>query len=154
MSPPAPVLSELELAAWQGYLSSHADLMRDLDTLLRSTADMSMGAFAVLHLLTREAGGSLRLTEIAERTRITISGVSRIVTTLAEHGFVERQPDEDDGRAWRIARTSAGAMHVAEALPAVTAFIRERFTHRFSEDELSTICGYCDRLEQTSTGTR
>lgn len=141
-------LNELEIAAWQGFVFSHSGLIRDLDAMLRSTAGISAGAFGVLHLLTREQGGSLRMTEIAERTCITISGISRIVASLCEHGLAERLPDHEDGRAWRIALTAIGAARVEAAMPAVTAFIRDRFSDRFSDDELSAISGYCRRLDQ------
>jgi DNA-binding MarR family transcriptional regulator len=125
--------------------------MRDLDTLLRATAGLSIGAFSVMHLLTHDPGASLRLTEIAEQTRITISGVSRIVATLCEQGFAERLPDHDDGRAWRIVLTPAGERQIDGALPAVTAFMRERFTDRFSTDELETLRRLCERLQHPST---
>jgi DNA-binding MarR family transcriptional regulator len=144
----AVALSELEIAAWQGFVFSHSGVLRDLDAMLRATAGISAGAFGVLHLLTRERSGLLRVTEIADRTCMTASGVSRIVATLAEHGLVERRPDDDDGRAWRIALTPAGAERVAKRLPAVTAFIRERFTGRFSPDELAAISSFWSRIEQ------
>ncbi len=144
----APALNEGELAAWQGYVFSHATLMRDLDALLRATAGMSVAAYAVLHLLTREPGGSLRISELAERTRLTVSGISRIVATLCEQGLAERRPDHEDGRAWRIALTAEGAAQVAEVLPVATSFVRERFTERFSEEELVAIRRFCERLEE------
>ena len=128
--------------------------MRDLDTLLRSAAGVSIGAFSVLHLLTRDPDEPLRLTEIAEQTRITISGVSRIVATLCEQGLAERRPDHEDGRAWRIALTPRGARQVDDALPAVTAFVRDRFTDRFSSDELDNLRRFCERLQHPSTMTR
>lgn len=141
-------LSELEIAAWQGFIFTHSEMIRDLDAMLRSTAGVSAGAFAVLHLLTQEQARALRVTEIAERTRITISGISRIVAALCEQGMAERQPDRDDGRAWLIALTPHGAAHLTEMLPAVTAFIRERFTGHFSDTELADMSGYWNRLHE------
>jgi len=141
-------LTERELAAWQGYIASHATLIRDLDALLRTTVDLSVAAFAVLHLLSRDAGAPLRMTEIAERTSMTISGVSRLVSGLCEQGFVTREQDHEDGRAWRIALTAQGAATIEAASPAVTGFIRERFSDRFSAEELAAFQRSCDRLNE------
>jgi len=109
---------------------------------------MSVAAFAVLHLLSREPGDALRLTELAERTRLTISGISRIVAALCEQELAERRPDHEDGRAWQIAVTPRGEEQVQQALPAVTGFVRERFTNRFSDDELIAFRRFCERLEE------
>lgn len=107
-----------------------------------------MASFAVLHLLTREPGGSLRVSELAERTRLTVSGISRIVATLCEQGLAERQPDHEDGRAWRIGLTAEGEAQVAQVLPEATRFVREQFTDRFSGEEIIAIRRYCERLEE------
>ena len=50
----------------------------------------------------------VRLTDIAERSRITKQSVGEIVTNLEELGYVERVPDPDDKRAKLVRLTKHG----------------------------------------------
>ena len=50
----------------------------------------------------------VRLTEIADRARITKQSVGEIVTNLEELGYVERVPDPDDKRAKLVRLTKQG----------------------------------------------
>ncbi len=50
----------------------------------------------------------VRLTDIAERARITKQSVGEIVTNLEELGYVERIPDPDDKRAKLVRLTRQG----------------------------------------------
>ena len=50
----------------------------------------------------------VRLTDIAERSRITKQSVGEIVTNLEELGYVERVPDPEDKRAKLVRLTRQG----------------------------------------------
>lgn len=54
-----------------------------------------------------EADGT-RLTELADRARMTHPSMSELVTGLERRGYVERVPDPGDGRARLVRLTSAG----------------------------------------------
>ena len=54
-----------------------------------------------------EADGT-RLTELAERARMTHPSMSELVAGLERLGYVERVPDPDDGRARLVRLTPAG----------------------------------------------
>lgn len=54
------------------------------------------------------AEGPQRITALAEAVHSDISTVSRQVTALVRHGWIERRPDPDDGRACLLAVTPAG----------------------------------------------
>ena len=58
--------------------------------------------------------GPQRMTTLAEAVFTDPSTVSRQVGQLVELGYVERQPDPEDGRASRLAATDAGLAHLAE----------------------------------------
>ncbi|WP_437675066.1 MarR family winged helix-turn-helix transcriptional regulator [Sorangium sp. So ce131] len=49
-----------------------------------------------------------RLTDLAERARVTKQAVSQLVEELEAAGVVERTPDPDDGRAKRVRFTPHG----------------------------------------------
>jgi len=74
---------------------------RKLDARLDSSAYIA---------LTRIADcGPMRAQTLAGRIGLDKSTVSRLVSTLAELGFVERVPDPDDGRAFQLRLTRDGA---------------------------------------------
>ena len=54
-----------------------------------------------------EADGS-RLTELADRARMTLPAMSELVDDLERLGIVERRPDPSDGRAKLICLTDSG----------------------------------------------
>ena len=60
-------------------------------------------------LLFNLSQGPMRVSALAEVVHADVSTVSRQVSTLVEHGFVERTPDPDDGRAQVLGVTEEGA---------------------------------------------
>ena len=54
-----------------------------------------------------------RLTDLAERARMTKQSVGEVASDLEKRGYVERAPDPDDGRAKIIRLTERG--HLAQA---------------------------------------
>lgn len=59
-------------------------------------------------LYTLKCHGAMRLGDLAETMRLDASTVSRHVQQLGERGFIERDPDPEDGRARIIAISEAG----------------------------------------------
>src|SRR5258708_12601847 len=75
------------LSAWNAMLRAHATLMRLLETDLESRTGLALADFDVLAQLAR-AGGSLRMAELADRTLISRSGMTRRVARLLDYGLV------------------------------------------------------------------
>lgn len=63
-------------------------------------------SYVLLFQLVRS--GPQRLSSLAECVHADVSTVSRQVSTLVDHGLVERRPDEHDRRAALLAATEAG----------------------------------------------
>jgi DNA-binding MarR family transcriptional regulator len=59
-------------------------------------------------LYTLKCHGAMRLGDLAEAMRLDASTVSRHVQQLGEHGFIDRDPDPEDGRARIIEISDAG----------------------------------------------
>src|SRR5947207_13979556 len=77
------------LQAWNALLRAHATLLRQLETDLESETGLALADFDVLAQLAI-AGGSLRMTELADRALISRSGMTRRVTRLVDEGLVRR----------------------------------------------------------------
>jgi DNA-binding MarR family transcriptional regulator len=67
---------------------------------------VEFSSYVLLFQLVRN--GPQRLSSLAECVHADVSTVSRQVSTLVEHGLVEKRPDELDRRAALLAATDAG----------------------------------------------
>ena len=107
---------ERGLDAWRALLRAHASLMRELSTDLAMRTRLPLGDFDVLAQLA-QAGGELRMSELAARTFSSRSAMSRRVDRLVDEGLVRRSSSEADGRGVVIALTETGMARLAETLP-------------------------------------
>src|SRR3982751_5241388 len=69
------------LEAWRSFLEAHARIVRRLEVDLEAETGLPLADFDVLAQLAN-AGGSLRMTELADRALISRSGMTRRVTRL------------------------------------------------------------------------
>lgn len=79
--------------------------------LRRSDRAILPGHYHVLSLL---ADRSLNLSEIAGRQHVSLPTTSRSISTLVERGWVEKVPDDADGRITRLELTSQGRAVLSE----------------------------------------
>ena len=78
---------------------------------------MSLGDYDVLVHLSEADGGSLRMSELAERLLLSRSGLTRRVDGLVRAGWVERKACPDDGRGSLAVLTPAGFEQLRTAAP-------------------------------------
>src|SRR5213082_3556696 len=104
------------LQAWDALLRAHATLLRQLETDLESKTGLALADFDVLAQLAI-AGGSLRMTELADRALISRSGMTRRVTRLLREGLVRRAPADADARGVVVQLTKAGLDRLTGAAP-------------------------------------
>src|SRR5438132_7198941 len=94
------------LDAWQALLTAHATLVRQLESDLEKETGLALADFDVLAQLA-VAGGSIRMTELADRALISRSGMTRRVTRLFAEGLVCRDEVKGDARGVVVALTDA-----------------------------------------------
>ncbi|MGH2887897.1 MAG: MarR family winged helix-turn-helix transcriptional regulator [Solirubrobacteraceae bacterium] len=79
-----------------------------------------------------------RLTELAERARMTKQSVGEVTSDLEQRGYVERVPDPSDGRAKIIRLTERG--HAAQALGVgLIDEIEQEWAERFGADRVAAL---------------
>ena len=124
--------------AWRALLRAHATLMRQLDTDLSEHTGLRLADFVVLAQLAT-ADGELRMTELAARTLISRSGLTRRVARLVEEGLVRRANVADDGRGVTVALTDAGVARVTETVPVHLRGVSKLFVERLDDHELAVL---------------
>ena len=131
-------LTKRDLAAWKGMLEAHKALISALDAELERDHGLSLSAYEVLMYL-GDAGGRLRMGELADRLLLSRSGISRLVGRLEARGLVKRSRCSDDGRGYFAALTPAGSRKLAEMRPDHLDGVRRHFLSRLERDELDTL---------------
>jgi DNA-binding MarR family transcriptional regulator len=129
------LLSPAEGMAWGGFLRAHAVLVARLDAELREAHDLPLTWYDVLWQLDLAGDAGLRLSALAERVLLTLSGISRLVDRLEGEGLVARVPDTGDGRATCAVLTPAGRRRLVAAHPTHVAGIRRHVLSRLSAEE-------------------
>src|SRR3712207_998372 len=131
MSDVAPAeLTALELAAWRGFLSTHATLFKALDAQLESEHRLPLTTYEVLVALYHAPGRRLRMAELAEHTFLSRSGVTRLVDRLEREGLLRRELCSSDARGCYATLTEDGETLLARARPTHLDGVRRRFLER------------------------
>lgn len=139
-------LTPEEVLAWTGLLRTSSTLTRRLDLELRREHGLSVSEWEVLFLLGRAAGGRARMSELAQETLLSQGGITHLVGRLERGGLASKEPDADDRRVHRVALTEEGRVRLEDATRTHFAGVREQFSRRFSEEELSLLAGFWERL--------
>ena len=125
-------------SAWRALLQAYAALIRQLDTDLRENSGLRLADFDVLAQLA-DAGGQLRMTELAARALLSRSGLTRRVARLVDEGLVRRANASKDGRGVVVALTDAGIARLTETAPAHLRGVSRLFVERPDDQELAVL---------------
>ncbi len=142
--------TKLEQSAWGGLLGMYGRLFRLIDTDLHSQSQITHVEFEVLLRLSWEKEHGLRIQDLAERSVLTRSGMSRVVERLEKVGLVKRKKADEDRRGAYAILTEAGNVRLQSALTAHVAFVREHFLSYFSDHELEQMSIFWRRVDQSN----
>jgi DNA-binding MarR family transcriptional regulator len=138
------------LEAWTALLRAHATLVRQLETDLKKETDLALADFDVLAQLAF-AGGRLRMTELADRARISRSGMTRRVANLVDEGLVARAGADADARGVVVSLTDAGIKRLTETAPVHARGIAKLFVAQLDDDELEALRGALEKVTPDCT---
>ncbi|MDZ7679171.1 MAG: MarR family transcriptional regulator [Acidimicrobiales bacterium] len=112
--------------------------MRGAETSLTPTQLSVLGA---IHRYQPISMGAL-----AEKERLSRAVVSRVVTSLVDHGLVERMPEERDRRVCRVQVSEAGDRWIEASRVRCNAWLAERLS-RLDASQRQTIAAAVPLLE-------
>src|SRR6202165_1892740 len=126
------------LLAWDRLLRAHATLLRQLEIDLESKTGLALADFDVLAQLAN-AGGALRMTELADRALISRSGMTRRGARLVRGGLVRRTSDAADARGIVVVLTDAGLVRLTETAPVHIRGVADLFIAHLDDQELAVL---------------
>ena len=133
------------LDAWSSLLRAHATLLRRLEVDLAQATGLALADFDVLAQLAN-AGGELRMTDLAARALISRSGMTRRVARLVDEGLVRRANVDADRRGVVVALTDAGVARLTETAPVHLRGVSELFVAQLDEQELAALKSALDKV--------
>lgn len=145
-------LEGVSLDAWRGYLLSHAAITRELDADLVARHGLTSRDYEALLFLAQEPDRNLPMSELANRTMLTRSGVTRLVDGLTKIGLVERVSCPRDARVSYAQLTDAGYERLREAGRTHIEGIRATFLRHFSGSEIEQLAELLGRLPGAADG--
>jgi DNA-binding MarR family transcriptional regulator len=97
---------------------------------------LSLAEADVLTTITRAPEGQLNCSEIAEKTLITKSGITKILDRLEARSLVKRVPSREDRRSISIQLTAKGVEFWCRFSPEVASSARELFEKAFRPERM------------------
>jgi DNA-binding MarR family transcriptional regulator len=134
------------LALWEALASAHASVVARLDPTTDDCAVIGTDAIAVLLPLSLAPDHRLRMHELADRSHLTRSGLTRRVDRLVADGLVEREHCADDGRGAYARLTDNGGRELAMALPHHVSVVERYLGARLSPEEVANLTRLLGRL--------
>lgn len=139
-------LSEAEIRAWEAFLLAHAAATRALEREAGARLGLPLGEHHLLVQLARGPDMGLRPTDLAKRSLLTKSGLTRAIERLVADGLVERRVCPSDGRSHFVALTAKGHRVVVRAAPGHVRSIASHFADLLSPSERQTLTSAMERI--------
>ncbi|MDG4821803.1 MarR family transcriptional regulator [Asanoa sp. WMMD1127] len=117
-----------------------------LDHDLRERAGISLTDYSILMHLSEAPDRQLRMSELAGRSDLSLSGMTRAVARLEGDGLVKRTRCGEDGRGWYAILTPAGLRRLEEAYPTHLWSTRRRISEHFAGLDEAEITRALDKV--------
>lgn len=136
---------EQRLAAWRSLLHLHAALVDRLGHELQEERQLPLSWYDVL-LNIHEAGGRLRMQELARSVLLSKSGLTRLVDRMESAGLVRREACSGDRRGTFAVLTEEGTATFLRAAPIHMRGIQEHFGAHVDDDEAGVLRTVLDKV--------
>ena len=120
-------LTELELQAWRGFITTYARVVPRLDEELAAAHGLSLTQYEALLRLKLAPDRAMRMSELARGIFLSPSGITRAIDKLERRGLVERKVCASDRRGFLAVLTPAGRTLLRAASKTHVAGIRAHF---------------------------
>ena len=114
-----------ERATWLTLSRMIVKLPSALDAQLERDADLNYFEYLVMAMLSEQETRALRMSQLAALSNASLSRLSHVAKRLESRGFLQREPDPDDGRFTRAVLSDAGLDKVVQSARGHVTAVRE-----------------------------
>jgi MarR family transcriptional regulator for hemolysin len=139
--------NELDAPPWlrvESTLMSTARLIREAFDARLKPLDLNLTQASLLAYVAQF--GATTQTRLAEQLGTGRAAMGTVVDGLERRGLIERHPDPDDRRVWRVDVTNAGRT-LAEDIAEVDAVLRAELRHGIGREERQALSWVLTRLQ-------
>ncbi|HEX5267237.1 MAG TPA: MarR family transcriptional regulator [Acidimicrobiales bacterium] len=145
--PPRVVpLDPAEERAWRAVARAMIVLPRVLESELEAEHRLTMAEYVVLVNLSEEPEQALRMTDLADRAALSLSGMTRVVDRLVRQGLVERTKCPSDARGSYARLTDGGLAKLREAYVTHLRGVREHVMDHLRGVDLAEFAECMERI--------
>ena len=137
---------DVDVSAWRAVLLTQSRVVRAIERDLGAAGAIALGWYDVLLELNAAPARQLRMQDLAARSVLSRTRVSRIVTDLADAGYVERREDPADRRAWLATLTAEGRAALKATAPQYLAGIEQHFNRHLTATDRRTIATALEKV--------
>ena len=141
-------LNDDEDLVWRSLMQLVFTLPRALGEDLQRACGLSSTEYTVLMHLSEATDGQLSMSELARRTNLSPSRITRVIDTMARYDLVERRPSALDGRTTLALLTKTGLAVLRRAWPHHLRSVRERTFDHLTPEETRELGPLLQRLAE------
>jgi DNA-binding MarR family transcriptional regulator len=141
----APLNNDEELV-WRNLMHIVFTLTRALSDDLQRSCGLTSTEYSVLMHLSEAPDGQLYMSDLASRTNLSPSRISRVIDDMARIDLVERRPGSLDARTTFAALTKAGLATLRRAWPHHLRSVRRRSFDHLTPEEVRSLGPILQRL--------
>jgi DNA-binding MarR family transcriptional regulator len=149
-----PPLNQDEELVWRSLMRLVFTLPRALGDDLQRSCGLSSTEYSVLMHLSESPDGQLSMSDLADRTSLSPSRISRVIAEMARVRLVERRPGSVDGRTTFATVTRAGSATLRRAWPHHLRSVRERAFDQLTPEEVRMLGPILERLAEAGDEPR
>jgi DNA-binding MarR family transcriptional regulator len=139
-------LTSEEQRAWRAYIAATHLLEDAIDRQLQQDAGMPHLYYAILSNLSEAPERRLRMTDLAERTKITRSRLTYAVSRLEKDGLIRREDCEWDRRGSVATLTDEGMTVLERTAPGHVETVRASLFAHLSEEQVGQLEEICSQI--------
>lgn len=137
------------MEAWQAFLRASIRLLERLDAELAGYG-ITLADYEILVNLSGEPSGELRMTELAARTLVSRSGLTRRLDRLVDAGLVERRSCSTDRRGVLAVLTDGGRARLEQAAPTHVDGVRRHFLSQLHGQDLHELAASLNAVVESA----
>jgi DNA-binding MarR family transcriptional regulator len=146
-------LDDTEMTAWRRYIETVGDLAAAIEADLVPHR-LSAGDYQVLVFLSEADDRRMRMCDLADRLRLSPSGLTRRLDGLVRSGLVRREPAVDDRRVALAVLTESGMARLAAAAPDHVESVRRHLFDHLDRRQVEAMADLFTTIERSLRETR
>jgi len=116
-----------------------------IDARLGSLHGISLTEFTILKAIYEETGKTIRRTELAAKSVLTPSGITRVIAPMEKTGLIEKEKNSRDARMSLVKLTEAGERVYKDAENSMGDMLKEKCA-KINDDEEKLVLNSLKKL--------